>query len=148
MHRPVDRIAREAYRDFGRGGGHPARLNLGDCFAYALARKRGEPLLFKGDDFVHTDIEPLSLPASQATPVGLIVAEVVTNAFKHAFKDRTSGRIDLTVRRLGLSEVEVEIRDDGDGYPAPRDDTRGGLGARLIVFPEALMLDFHLSLKR
>lgn len=50
------RIAREAYRDFGNGTGHPAKLNFGDCFAYALARATGEPLLFKGDDFVHTDI--------------------------------------------------------------------------------------------
>ena len=49
-------IAREAYRDFGRGSGHPARLNFGDCFAYALAKISGEPLLFKGNDFVHTDI--------------------------------------------------------------------------------------------
>ncbi len=49
-------IARAAYRDFGRGSGHPARLNFGDCFAYALARATGEELLFKGDDFVHTDI--------------------------------------------------------------------------------------------
>ena len=52
------RIAREAYRDFGRGSGHPARLNFGDCFAYALARVTGEPLLFKGDDFTHTDVTP------------------------------------------------------------------------------------------
>ena len=52
------RIAREAYRDFGRGSGHPARLNFGDCFAYALARAKNEPLLFKGDDFTHTDIAP------------------------------------------------------------------------------------------
>ncbi len=52
------RVAREAYRDFGRGSGHSARLNFGDCFAYALARERGEPLLFKGDDFRHTDIAP------------------------------------------------------------------------------------------
>lgn len=51
-------IARDAYRDFGRGSGHPARLNFGDCFAYALARDRGEPLLFKGDDFSHTDVTP------------------------------------------------------------------------------------------
>jgi ribonuclease VapC len=50
------RTAREAYRDFGKGSGHPARLNFGDCFAYALARATGEPLLFKGDDFAHTDI--------------------------------------------------------------------------------------------
>jgi ribonuclease VapC len=52
------RIAREAYRDFGKGSGHPAKLNFGDCFAYALAKTTGEPLLFKGDDFIHTDIIP------------------------------------------------------------------------------------------
>ncbi len=51
------RIAREAYRDFGKGR-HKAGLNFGDCFAYALAKEMGEPLLFKGDDFCHTDIEP------------------------------------------------------------------------------------------
>ena len=50
------RLAREAYRDFGRGSGHAAKLNLGDCFAYALAIDRGEPLLFKGEDFTHTDV--------------------------------------------------------------------------------------------
>ena len=50
------RLAREAYRDFGRGSGHPARLNFGDCFSYALARATGEPLLFKGEDFGHTDV--------------------------------------------------------------------------------------------
>ena len=50
------RIAREAYRDFGKGSGHPAQLNFGDCFAYALAKDMTEPLLFKGDDFVHTDV--------------------------------------------------------------------------------------------
>ena len=50
------RIAREAYRDFGKGR-HRAGLNLGDCFAYALAKEKGEALLFKGNDFRHTDIE-------------------------------------------------------------------------------------------
>jgi ribonuclease VapC len=50
------RIARQAYRDFGRGSGHRANLNFGDCFAYALARVKREPLLYKGDDFVHTDV--------------------------------------------------------------------------------------------
>jgi ribonuclease VapC len=49
-------IARSAYRDFGRGSGHPAKLNFGDCFAYALAKSMDEPLLFKGNDFIHTDI--------------------------------------------------------------------------------------------
>jgi ribonuclease VapC len=56
------RIAREAYRDFGKGSGHPAQLNFGDCFAYALAKQTGEPLLFKGDDFHHTDIAVVRLP--------------------------------------------------------------------------------------
>lgn len=52
------RLAREAYRDFGKGSGHPAGLNFGDCFAYALAKERDEPLLFKGRDFAHTDVTP------------------------------------------------------------------------------------------
>jgi len=51
-------IARQAYRDFGRGSGHPARLNFGDCFAYALARATDEPLLFKDNDFGYTDVAP------------------------------------------------------------------------------------------
>jgi ribonuclease VapC len=50
------RLAREAYRDFGRGSGHAAKLNFGDCFAYALAKERDEPLLFKGNDFSATDV--------------------------------------------------------------------------------------------
>lgn len=50
------RIAREAYRDFGKGR-HRAGLNFGDCFAYALAKDKREPLLFKGDDFRRTDVE-------------------------------------------------------------------------------------------
>ena len=49
-------IGREAYRDFGKGSGHPAQLNFGDCFAYALAKVMAEPLLFKGSDFAHTDV--------------------------------------------------------------------------------------------
>lgn len=51
------RLARKAYQDFGRGTGHAARLNFGDCFAYALAVDTGQPLLFKGDDFRHTGID-------------------------------------------------------------------------------------------
>lgn len=51
-------LARGAYREFGKGSGHPAGLNFGDCFAYALARDLDEPLLFKGNDFVHTDVLP------------------------------------------------------------------------------------------
>jgi len=52
------RVARQAYRDFGRGSGHRANLNFGDCFSYALAKVKREPLLYKGDDFVHTDLRP------------------------------------------------------------------------------------------
>lgn len=49
------RLAADAFRDYGKGR-HPARLNFGDCFAYALAKARNAPLLFKGDNFSKTDI--------------------------------------------------------------------------------------------
>ena len=52
------RVAIDAYGRFGKGSGHPAGLNYGDCFSYALAFDTGEPLLFKGDDFAATDVVP------------------------------------------------------------------------------------------
>jgi ribonuclease VapC len=52
------KIAWQAYRDFGKGSGHPANLNFGDCFSYALARDKREPMLWKGEDFGFTDIRP------------------------------------------------------------------------------------------
>ena len=55
-------IAAEAADRYGRGSRHPARLNFGDCLSYAVAKDFGAPLLYKGDDFVHTDIE-CALPA-------------------------------------------------------------------------------------
>jgi len=55
------RIARAAYRDFGKGSDHPAGLNFGDCFSYALSQERNLPLLFVGDDFVHTDVRVAAL---------------------------------------------------------------------------------------
>jgi ribonuclease VapC len=59
-HAPVDadqaQIAREAFRQYGKGR-HPAALNFGDCFSYALAKATGFPLLFKGEDFTKTDIQ-------------------------------------------------------------------------------------------
>ena len=59
---PVDvmqgRVAREAHRRYGKKSGSPAELNYGDCFAYALAITTGDTLLFKGDDFTHTDVRP------------------------------------------------------------------------------------------
>ena len=50
-------IARQAFRDFGEGSGHPAKLNFGDCFSYALAKSLNQPLLFEGDDFSQTDVK-------------------------------------------------------------------------------------------
>lgn len=52
------RIARQAFRDYGRGSGHAARLNFGDCFSYALAWEKRESILFKGADFGSTDLQP------------------------------------------------------------------------------------------
>ena len=72
-------IAREAYRRFGKGTGHPARLNMGDCFAYALARDLGEPLLFKGDDFTLTDIELVTTPLREPR-----LSEIVATYGAHA----------------------------------------------------------------
>lgn len=56
------RLARQAYATYGKGSGSPAGLNLGDCFSYALAKTTGLPLLFKGDDFTHTDVTPALTP--------------------------------------------------------------------------------------
>jgi ribonuclease VapC len=55
-------LGRAAYRDYGKGSDSPAQLNFGDCFAYALARATGEPLLFKGNDFSQTDIRSAIQP--------------------------------------------------------------------------------------
>lgn len=51
------KIARAAYRDYGKGSGHKAQLNFGDCFSYALASQTREPILFKGNDFSQTDLQ-------------------------------------------------------------------------------------------
>jgi ribonuclease VapC len=50
-------LAADAHKQYGKGSGHPAKLNFGDCFAYALAKESGDPLLFKGNDFSQTDIK-------------------------------------------------------------------------------------------
>jgi len=51
-------VAQHAHLTYGRGSGSPARLNYGDCMVYAVAKVTDEPLLFKGDDFLHTDVTP------------------------------------------------------------------------------------------
>jgi len=53
----VARIALEALKRYGRGSGHRAKLNMGDCFSYACAKAHNLPLLFKGNDFIHTDVK-------------------------------------------------------------------------------------------
>jgi ribonuclease VapC len=58
------KVARDAFSRFGKGR-HPAGLNFGDCFAYALARVLGEPLLFKGEDFARTDVARVEMPPSR-----------------------------------------------------------------------------------
>lgn len=73
------RIARVAYQQFGRGSGHAASLNMGDCFAYALARDLGEPLLFKGGDFALTDIELVVEPI-RSRRLSEVVAAYVAEA--------------------------------------------------------------------
>lgn len=67
-------IARVAYQRFGKGSGHAARLNMGDCFAYALARDLGEPLLFKGVDFTLTDIE-IVVPPDGSRRLSEVIAD-------------------------------------------------------------------------
>jgi ribonuclease VapC len=52
------RLAADAFRRYGKGLGHPAQLNMGDCAVYALAKSVNEPLLFVGNDFAQTDVEP------------------------------------------------------------------------------------------
>lgn len=52
----IGRFALDARARYGKGSGHPAQLNLGDCFAYACAKAQAVPLLYKGDDFIHTDL--------------------------------------------------------------------------------------------
>lgn len=56
--RPAALLAAHAARTYGKGSGHPAQLNFGDCFSYAVAKHADLPLLFVGEDFAHTDITP------------------------------------------------------------------------------------------
>lgn len=58
LSRPAAQLARLAWGRFGKGIGDPAVLNFGDCLAYGVAMAEGRPLLFKGDDFPRTDVEP------------------------------------------------------------------------------------------
>lgn len=59
------RVARKAWRRYGKGSGHAARLNFGDCFSYGLALSLGEDLLYKGADFAHTDVAGADVAGSR-----------------------------------------------------------------------------------
>jgi ribonuclease VapC len=95
---PVSRrdgeVARVAYRRYGRGSGSPARLNVGDCFACALSVTAGEPLLFTGDDFGHTDVAPVLRRAAPADTRGRIAGCPATRTTPAAH----GGRCDRTSR--------------------------------------------------
>lgn len=82
---------------------------------------------------VKTELEPLILAPSQVTPLGLILTEVLTNAFKHAFPAGAKGSILIQVRSANVSEIALTVRDDGPGYRVPSLDHGGGLGSRLIL---------------
>jgi two-component sensor histidine kinase len=86
------------------------------------AEKRGVEL--------DVEIEPISISADRAMPVALILTEVLTNAFKYAFRDRTEGRLSVEGRRLG-PEVEIVVCDDGPGIDHAEVEG-SGLGARMI----------------
>lgn len=60
-----------AFERYGKGQGHPAQLNLADCFAYAVAKNRGVPILFKGDDFARTDIGKAAAQTEEAVAQGM-----------------------------------------------------------------------------
>lgn len=82
---------------------------------------------------VTTQFEPVRLAAHQTTPVGLIVAEVIANAFKHAFPANDGGEIVVRTRLANPDEIEIEIRDNGAGHKgAVAASAAGGLGTRLI----------------
>lgn len=110
-------------------------LEAVDVQAY-LERLLGELAKAYGSDArriaLNLVAEPLLLAPHQTTPLGLIVAEGVTNAFKHAFGAEGDGQITVQVRLANPDEILLEIRDDGEGYRTVASSTETGLGSRLI----------------
>ena len=85
---------------------------------------------------------PFRLHVSEATPMALLVNELVTNSLKHAFRGRAGGRVDIAFKRNGVDKIEVHVADDGAGYQ----DAQTGHGSRIV---EALTQQLHgeLSVK-
>ena len=104
-----------------------SRVDLGD-YVTRLVRNLGDSM--GSTVTIDCDVAPLSAEADQALPLGLIINEVVTNAFKHAFPDGRAGRITVTLAVVEGERICLRIRDDGVGYGAA--DEPSGMGGRLL----------------
>lgn len=91
---------------------------------------------------IRRELTPYKLHVSDATPLALLVNELVTNALKHAFEGRDKGQVEIALRRNGVDKIEVHVADDGAGYEA----AEGGHGSR-IVEALASQLQGELSVK-
>ncbi len=100
------RIARAAYRQYGRGAGSPAALNYGDCFVYALARDLGEPLLFKGADFAQTDI-PFVGRREERERLRELLAPYGAGAAGQELRNRRRPRVGVARSTDGRSAADV-----------------------------------------
>jgi two-component sensor histidine kinase len=91
---------------------------------------------------IKRDLTPYKLHVSEATPLALLVNELVTNSLKHAFTGRDNGQIEIALRRNGVDKIEIHVADDGAGYAA----AEGGHGSR-IVEALASQLDGDISVR-
>ncbi len=101
-------------------------MNLRD-YLEDLCRNLGDSLRDLRPVAVRVDVEPIMTGTDRAVPLGLIVNELVTNAFKYAFPDGSEGAVDVTLRRVGEGEVELIVKDNGVGCTSLKE----GLGSRL-----------------
>jgi two-component sensor histidine kinase len=108
-------------------GGGPGEINLRD-YLDDLCRSLGDSLRGLRPVAVRVDAEPITAGTDKAVPLGLIVNELVTNAFKYAFPDGAEGLVQVILRRVGNGTVELTVRDNGIGCDSPRE----GLGSRLV----------------
>ena len=107
--------------------GEQGAINL-EYYLEDLCRNLGDSLRDLRPVAVRVEAEPIMVGPEKAVPIGLIVNELVTNAFKYAFPDGSEGAIDITLRRLEKNEVELRVRDTGVGCTSLHE----GLGSRLV----------------
>jgi len=107
--------------------GHEGSINLRD-YIEDLCSGLGDHLRDVRPVAVRVDVEPIVTGADKAVPIGLIVNELVTNAFKYAFPDDMEGAVSVTLHRMSGNEVELTVRDNGIGLTTDRE----GLGTRLV----------------